>query len=386
MGSDDRGTFGRLRGSAGSPRPRALALRYLTAATVLASVIVLVGGFSAQAGSNPILLFSVDIGGCFSGHGANPHETVAVTWKGKDGHLKLSAHVTADGSGYWYPPDGACDTNTVDVGDRIKAKTPGMSRTFTVPKLTVAFDRDANSVHGQAPGVSAVTLVVSDSELVKEPTEECQTTVAVQLDGRYHTIVASLGGTGTCDPGYDPTGGDRVIATATTPDNDLIQRAAQAPYAWFGINEAYVSGAVGDLSSADLHLRSAGGTPLAKAHASGDGRGDFETRLRNTGGALVKTKAGERVDGDWAGPVSFKLPAITISSQSDGSFRGNCMPHANYRLSASGGSIIAFEVGVTDGQGRTEMAPPGTASHGDRLQVICARPSGDLISKSTIFH
>jgi hypothetical protein len=356
-------------------------------AAMLASASVLVGGLPAQAGDIPVLIFSVDIGDCFHFQGAAHSHPVTVTWKDQAGHLKKKFTGTpSDDLGFWYPPFQACDSLRVAVGDRIKAFDGSNLRTFVVPKLTVAFDRTTNVVSGKAQAGEELFVRVQGSNLFSDVTEDCQTTTTVSVAGVYEANVAALSGGSDCLPDYDPAGGDSVDVNYEDADSDTISRYGQASYVWVSLGSSYLGGAVAGGQRVNLHLRSAGGHRLADAQAKGNVVGDFEARLRSPGGSPVKVKAGERVSGDWAGTVSFTVPAMSISLGTNGRIRGHCMSLTPYQLSAEANGAVTSDRGVTDSQGRTTQWPPGLVHDGDHLVLACERPSGDVISTSRVFH
>lgn len=362
----------------GRRRLAVIVMALALAAAVPASVdAALVGSITVNA----------QIGGCFVGTGP-ANSTGTVVWKTAAGRLKASFHTTSDGDGTFYAPKIVCAQLRLVVGDTLKMTFPNVARTFTVPRLTVNFNRSTNVISGLAPPSSSVALDVARPWLVQsEGTEiDCSATVHVGGAGTWSLDATTLTAGGNCPSDYDPIGGDEAAVFWTSPKGDTVFRLGYAHFALVTIGASTITGAVGAGQSVKVEERNPTGGLRGSLLRHGDGSGQFYGTLKNAGGTPIKVRIGDSVDGNWAGSVAFKVPTLAITWDTGAnSVRGRCMPNARYGLIYHHDGSSYVSNGVTDGAGMTSSIVPGnTLTSGDGAILICARKSGDVIDRVSV--
>jgi hypothetical protein len=330
---------------------------------------------------------NAQIGGCFVGKGpANSSGT--VVWKTAAGRLKASFNTTSDGDGTFYAPKVVCAQLRLAVGDTLKMTFPYVARTFTVPMLTVNFNRSSNVISGSAPPSSSLALNVVRPWLARsEGTEiDCDTTVHVGGTGTWSLDATTLSTGGNCPSDYDPIGGDQATVFWTSPKGDTVFRYGYAHFVLATIGDSSITGAVGAGQSVKVEERNPSGGFRGSLDRRGDGSGQFHGTLKNASSTLIKVRIGDTVDGNWAGSVAFKVPTLAITWDTGAnSVRGRCMPNARYGFVYHHGGESYGGNGVTDGAGMTSSIVPGiTLTSGDSASLICARSSGDLVERFSV--
>lgn len=342
---------------------------------------------SVDAAVTGSITVNAQIGGCFVGTGP-ADSSGTVVWKTAAGRLKTSFNTMSDGDGTFYAPKIVCAQLQLVVGDTLKMTFPYVARTFTVPRLTVNFNRASNLISGLAPPSSSFLLDVARPWLVRsEGTEiDCSTTVHVGGAGTWSLDATTLTTGGNCPSDYDPIGGDEATVFWTSPKGDTVFRFGYAHFALVTIGDSSVTGAVGAGQSVKVEERNPTGGLRGSLLRHGDGSGQFHGTLKNAGGTPTKVRIGDSVDGNWAGSVAFKVPTLTITWDTGAnSVRGQCMPNARYGLTYNHGSESYVHNSVTDGAGMTSSIVPGiTLTSGDSAMLICARKSGDLVERVSV--
>jgi len=357
------------------------------AVVVMVAMLAVVVPASVNAALGGSITVYAQIGGCFYGKGpANSSGT--VVWKTAAGRLKASFNTTSDGNGTFYAPKVVCAQLRLVVGDTLKMTFPYVARTFTVPRLTVNFNRSTNVISGLAPPSSSFALDVARPWLVRsEGTEvDCNTTVHVGGTGTWSLDATGLSTGDNCPSDYDPIGGDQATVFWTGPKGDTVYRYGYAHSVTVTIGDSGITGAVGAGQSVKVEERNPSGGLRGSVHRHGDGSGQFHGTLNNAGGMPIKVRIGDSVDGNWAGSVAFKVPTLAITWDTGANtVRGQCMPNARYGLVYNHGSESYGGNGVTDGAGRTSSIVPGnTLTSGDSATLICARKSGDLVERVSV--
>jgi len=364
-----------------TPGPKAARQAFVFASTALAVLALILVPLPASAGTNPVLVFHAIVGQCWYGN-APASVTVTVTWRDAAGHLKSHFTTTSDTSGYYYPSEAVCAAHHVAVLDRIRADTGFNARTFKVRALTVSFNRSTKIVGGQAPPHFTLSIYVWHQNIsgYGMPYPSCTTTATANSSGVYAKNVKNLPSDGVnCTGTFNPIGGDRAAVSFGDGAGDSVERDATAPYLLLTLGSPAVSGATMENLHVTIHLRTAAGAPRGSAAPHAGPRGLFSGTIRSGSAAKVNVKAGNLVDGNWAGAVGFKVPHLTITWDTGAnSVLGRCTPHTLYGLilNYSGGTYVGD--GRTDADGyTTPIQPAETIGAGDKVTLICARNSGD---------
>src|SRR6188472_3902010 len=96
-------------------------------------------------------------GPCIDGYGV-AQKTYKIEWRDSDANLKSKGTDVSDSGGEF----AYCDYEEyLESGDVLKVwKGTSLVRTFTVPKLTIRVDRDADTVSGKSTPNSLVSVLV----------------------------------------------------------------------------------------------------------------------------------------------------------------------------------------------------------------------------------
>jgi hypothetical protein len=369
-----------------SGRWRALCLPLL-AAVILALAFPL----AASAAASPTFTLYMKVGECFSGTGP-PDAEAAVIWRNASGDVKASFSTMSDAThGNFYPPDTSCVQHRVEVGDRIKVSFAAYSlaRTFVVPPLSIRFDRATNIIRGAAPANDSVQLRVSrlPPGRVGFPLFYCEGAVSTGATPKYSVNATALTG-GYCPATWDPIGGDDVILYWRSGHDDTVILEGYAHFVRVLIGGTKVAGAVDVGQSVSIESIAPGGAVRGTADTKGNPWfGLFNPTLRNGAGNAIRIRSGDRIRGNWAGPVAFTVPDMDIAWDATAqTVRGRCMANVNYQLVVYRGSSTYSATGTTGDAGRTALITThDPVAPGDNAVLTCARPSGDSIRKVSVF-
>ena len=243
------------------------------AVVVMVAMLAVVVPASVNAALGGSITVYAQIGGCFYGKGpANSSGT--VVWQTAAGRLKASFNTTSDGNGTFYAPKVVCAQLRLVVGDTLKMTFPYVTRTFTVPRLTVNFNRSTNVISGLAPPSSSFALDVARPWLVRsEGTEvDCNTTVHVGGTGTWSLDATGLSTGDNCPSDYDPIGGDQATVFWTGPKGDTVYRYGYAHSVTVTIGDSGITGAVGAGQSVKVEERNPSGDSAGASIATGTGR------------------------------------------------------------------------------------------------------------------
>jgi hypothetical protein len=346
-----------------------------TAAVVLGTLLAAVSG--VQAGT-PVFTLNITVGGCFSGTGP-PESTLAIRWKSISGVLKGSFSVLTNSGGTWFLPDTACDAAFVQGGDFIRESMNSQSHSFTVPSLSLAFDRDTDVVSGRSKPGSSVHLDVWLNPLA--PTFEldpvCSTNAPVNSQGTFSHDFTNCDGSG-----YTATGGQFVDATWNDGVGDQLWRRSYAPFVSIKLGSAGLGGFVTPAATTTIQLRTSTGTQRATAVGQPTPDGVLAATLKNPGGTPVAVAAGNRIVGDWAGAVAFVIPQLTLAIDAGANtIVGHCMPHVPWYVLLRQGNASESYAGTTTASGATTKTDAWLTDvqTGDRVDLLCQRRSGDRL-------
>ena len=376
---------GTLRGEGQPAGRRAVALRIAVATAVL--VAGLIPASLARAAVFQPIEFQAYIGYCFGG-GAESNQDVEITWRNADGVLKVAFTVRTSSfsPGSWSAPQSVCENRAVEIGDTIRAKVlgTGQDRTFTVPRLSLRFDRVTDVISGRAPANSTIRMSVYRCGffICFLPPAMCpETDVPVDSSGRYTRDVTH------CDGDYDAIGADSAEVTWISPFGDLVSRDGRAPFARVTVGSHRVTGATFASGAVSIQARRPDQTLRGTGTDTADTNGTFGATLRNASGNRVKVRIGDRVSGDWPGAgASFVVPNISVEivGTTGDKVRGHCMPNVRYGIIVRRSDGASSNGGTTDGDGNTGLHDLD-AEAGDVLTFICQRGSGDQIQVTRTF-
>ncbi len=267
-------------------------------------------GLGVMANAAPVsassvaTMFDVGIDDCtISGEipDAPLRSKIKVEWRSADGTLRLRETVHAT-FGYWGTDisDDCFEYGAgVQPGDVITATVKGVSRTFTVPPLTVRVDRNTDRVTGvtKASGKLIVWVRGYDSYAERR--------IKAAADGTY--VADFQKGTK-----LDILGFDRVDVAWTNGRGDYVRNWNMAPGVRVGIDRPWVVFAGQSGFNATFKLRQAPGGPVVAKAVGTVYAGTNEFLWLDRNGNEVAVHEGNQVATDVAADATFVVPTIGI--------------------------------------------------------------------------
>lgn len=388
-------------------RPRRQRVRHLFTA-LTASVVVAVGAAAllptiASAAARP-LTFNLSIGDeCLYGRAAN-NAKVSLVWRDQDGVSKGKKTIKAEPDGYWqecFSYDGR-----VAPGDTVKGTVKTTSRTLTVPKLTIAANRVADTVHGKGPAGDTVTAYVDDyaSNTYSSADE------VVATDGTYsHDFSGDI----------DILGCVYVSLSWQDSANDQVNRQTSSSCLGFRVGrlsssygDDQVWGRVRSLAAVEIDLADSGDTPKAVAYGVGSyPNGYFSTEFGDDDGEPVVVLPGDKISAPTiASDAHFTVPNITASTNlTTDVVSGTCIPNGYYELNVYGpqqgiraaaqrrallrarpadtdGGRSSYKSGYANGSGHfsKDLTSDMNLRAGDIVNLGCRLVTGDWVQRTVI--
>ncbi len=169
------------------------------------------------------------------------------------------------------------------AGDKVRAQLAGTSIEYEVPRVTIEFDPETDTVAGTAPAEGNVAVRAQPPD--GEGDETSQQTVLVGLDRRYGI---SFGGT------HDLRPGSRVQVTFRAFGGSGVAFARVVPIVNIQVGGNEVHGFAPPFETVALQLTAAG-HDLATAVAVTDSDQRFSVRLRSPTGSPARIEAGAEV-------------------------------------------------------------------------------------------
>lgn len=364
--------------------------RAVLALTVAALLLTMLPGVAAAA-SRPtrfeLYVGSSCVGG-FSSDGAN----VELTWRRAGGKLVVhNTYRAASEGGYWEACAGdGFTTPLLRIGDRLEAKVGAAVRRFTVPGLTLRFDRVNDLFKGRAPAGTAARLAFAgglySDVLVSR-------SVSVDGDGRWRHR----------EPGFDIVGGQYASLRWTSAKRDRVTIEGVAPFIRVSLGDSRFDGAhyAGTSFQARL-IEVATGEVRAIGRATAGRHGSFTGTFRDASGQPVAVAAGLRLQAlSLAGDARWIVPNVTGSASADSDVvKGRCFDAGtsatwyDVRVVAPDGDTRARSAGATSRNGSFEVDlgeesggmfhSPGDIRSGDLAIIGCLQRGGDWAQRELI--
>jgi hypothetical protein len=331
------------------------------------------------------------IGGCIRGTTPYQYQNVHVVWKSSTGRVKGDFTVESQEYGYWSPPDGLCPAHSAQPGDTIKSTAaaitnvaPQSTATFTVPNLTVNFDRKTNVVSGTASTLGKqlyVTIIRYDLDGTG-PTEDFYKPITINSSGQYswNTFHANTAGD------YDARGADYAYVDWSNANGDRAQRVGRAAFLQATIGSSNVVGFATPGSTVSLSYQRPSGLMPATGQDTAGELGLFGVTLKDGAAKPVNVVGNRDISGNWVPSAIFKTMAMNTAIDGN-QVTGTCNPLAHYGIRVTWTSSYAYEHGTTDELGKTgplDLTKVHTLGPGDVIVFICERTSGDRTRQVTV--
>ncbi|MEA2623706.1 MAG: hypothetical protein QOH61_2616 [Chloroflexota bacterium] len=344
---------------------------------VAAGLLVAMLPATVSAAPSAIKIFA-QMGDCgWYGDSAGNKQTIVFLWKDADGVLKSKQTLKSRANGSY---DTACDYGeAIEPGDTIKATIGTKTHTLTVPTLTLEANRDSNTVSGFGPDGSTVDVSwlqvtgfynAANSHAVTEPTD---------VSGAY-----SHDFTGDGDmKGWDRAGvrwwnahGDSVYLDRQVPTLQVWVGRPDGASLWGNANPGTAVAVTLEDSTHVVKGSVATGADRWN-HFEGDFIGYHGGRPRAIAGDYVDATAGIGSDAAW------QLPSISITANvNTDKVSGICRPNDGWEVDAFSNTAnrYGFDAGITTGTGafNTDLTSQMDLRHGDKVNVYCKMPSGDV--------
>jgi hypothetical protein len=347
---------------------------------ILAAALLAVTAAPASVGAADPLYFNVTMHLCFvSGHAIGGPVTVSVL--SPDGVSKgTESGITPDVDGNWRTRQ--CFADGIEAGDRISARFGSTSRTFVVPPLNATANRVSNVVRGNGPPNSTVKVTISRCEVVNVfCTAGAPSTLPTDASGRFSRTFAA----------EDPSGGDGVAAVWTSPLLDTVTQALTFPFVTVSLGRSAIYGYGKPDGFVTTTLMSAAGAIRGKARGIGDHRyGSFSGFFTAPNASVVYVRARDKVSSTVASDASFRVPQATVSGVSaTGIISGRCLPSRTVLVYAfdptytrTPYNVLTTVTAGADGRFSWDSSTsPFVLTVGDRVEMTCATPAGDGISR-----
>ncbi len=357
----------------------ARSMRVAVAAALFASLAAtgLAAPVAAAANNTTV---DVSIGSCdIRGDGGPRRGTFKFEWRAADGTLREASTIDSD-FGYWGNDIFACFDSRLGVqpGDTIKTTVKGISRTFTVPLLTVRVNRDTDVVHGTAkPGGKVIVWL--DGKTWQ------QRRVRVRSDGSY---VADF----KRGEQADIIGWDRVEVAWTNKRGDYVRDWTIAPGVQVTIGSSWIEAAGKPGRNAQLTLRQSIGGPIV-ARTGGVLFSKYNAYLwLDAHGNEVTAAEGNKVVTNVARHASFVIPTLTtlVNKKTDVvRLETGLGAGVGVEFFISGPFTATWATAETDASGSVVIDFTGDGSdswwydivRGTRIQVTLQFPTGDEVVK-----
>jgi hypothetical protein len=350
-------------------------LGLLSAALVLAILPATV-----SAATSPITIHA-ELGECqWFGDFAGNKKTIVFLWRDSAGKMKSTQRVRSQASGRY---DTRCDFGeAIEVGDTIKATIGNKSHTFTIPRLTLASNRADDTVWGYGPANSSVDVRFTSIEGFWTGSTAFAHNTPTDANGLFSYDFTSEG---------DIRGWDQVEVESPNAHGDIafIQTTAPTLKLYVGRpDRRNVWGYVAPGTSLEVDLLDSGHIQKAIAAGGVDRFGYFETDFIAADMGFVRAIAGDFVDATASigADATWQIPAIpvTIRASSD-KVSGTCLPNDGWQVNARSNVADrnAFVTGMTNASGNfsTDLTSQMNLQRGDKVNVYCKLPSGDVVAR-----
>jgi hypothetical protein len=314
---------------------------------------------------------------CVDGFAASA-SVVNLTWRASNGALKAKVNVPSTYGSWRY-----CDPSaSLAIGDTLKANDGVHARTFTVPLVTLDFNRASHIASGHVPASTALKVWYfwgySDYWPHEDATSDAQ--------GNWQVLIDGLPGGGELMLQWFSAKGDMVTVRQTAPSINVT------------VGKSRIAGTGPHGQTLKFNLRD-GLTNGLKGTATVqiDDEGSFAGEFRDSGGHPVTVETGDRVKAlQVASDLNWIVPeVVAVANVADDTVTGSCPPtnvangYARIRVVRTGRTrgFALRGVNGTDGAWFVKFRKPdgflfdgANIKHGDKIVVDCVLDTGDVVT------
>jgi hypothetical protein len=316
---------------------------------------------------------------CVDGFAAGS-SIVKLTWKSSTGTLKAKVDLQASTYGSWRYCDQVAKLAT---GDTLKANDGVHVRTFTIPLVTLDFNRATHVASGRAPALSDLTVWYFWGYSDYWPHED----LTSDAEGNWQQLIDGLPGGGELQLQWFSAKGDIVTIFQTAPSINVT------------IGSARIAGTGPHGQTMKFNLRdrltdSLKGTAVVLV----DAEGSFTDQFRDSAGNAVSVGVGDRVKAlKVASDLNWTVPDISAVADVAADTVGGACPttdvqtaYARIEVRRTGKTRgwALRNVDYTTGSWFVRFGKPddfmfdgANIKHGDKIVVDCVLDTGDVVTK-----
>jgi hypothetical protein len=343
-------------------------------AALAASLLFAVGGIAAPVVASPAYVFNVRIGSTCA-YGTGPvSQAMKVILASSSGHVLGTVSTTSASNGFW----SACFSRTVRPGMKLTARHGSVLRSLTIPTLTVATDRVANTLAGSAPAGQSLQVGVQRCSMQGScPTQSYA--ASVDGSGHYHLDL------NTAAPSYDLRGNDGVTVIFTTTKTDTIEADATVPYMIAEHPSLVVIQGMKPGTNVTVTLKAADNSVRVRLTQTITNPYSNAFMLRK-GGVDKTIHTGNSIWSTIASDAHFSWDVTLSGNAGTDVVSGHCFANGDLRVGvgrASVGSEAHFTTAQPDGTFTSDFTSFGVSS-GDTLDLQCRSVTGDEVTYTTV--
>lgn len=356
-------------GTRRSPQPRGTrpvraTVRRLVVTLVMAGALA--AGAAPVSATEPFTLHASLFDGCVTLVGAQ-NSLASVAQIAESGE---TLQVMTVGSG----PNGianGCFTEPVAAGMRIWVNQNAVTRTITIPSLTMKIDRVGDVVSGHAPAGTKVSIQVTHWITLGSGASYAKTPIANSKGAWTADFTSKI----------NFIGGDLVTSSMINAKGDTFALTAYAPRLVVQAGTSKLSGTLLPGGHTTAVLKSSTGVTRATAYLSSvDAETDATGLFMKAGGAAATVRTGDVVTAPFATDARVKVVPFTIvADAASDHISGSCpagrqmLVMAYHGSSSSGGYLQCSSTGNF----ALDLSATYDFASGDLVKVTTRQASGD---------
>lgn len=343
------------------------------ALTVAAASLAIAAGASPAAAATPPT-FDVRLGDQCTTVSGTPTASGTVSQLTSTGAVLQTVNVAFGGDG----TDQACFDDTFHPGMKIRGTAEGITRTFSIPYVSLAVDRTTDVIRGRTRAGTQVKVTIDHRSKFTLGTEYT-----------YNRTPSSTG-TWSVDTTskFNLVGGDSIHVEVTSgPDH--VDWWTAVPQLTVRINSSRVEALMLPGQAGNVVLRTGSGTLRGKASFAGSF--DIEVNARNwfvnSYGTQVPARVGDTVSAPFQPSMAFTIPNLTVAVNSATDVvSGSCSANRRMLVGVHTGMMVTLIEAACSAAGTYSVDTTATEDiqPGMRIVVSLKRTSGDVVERVKI--
>jgi hypothetical protein len=339
----------------------------------LAAVLLLALGGTAPAAAATAISFEMTLYNPCAVVVGPPTGLASVSQLNASGTVLETLEAPLDGAGRGQ----VCFDDAFLTGMKVRGTTLGVTRTVTMPKLTLSTDRTTDVVRGTGP--AAVSLQVSVRHWTTLKTHATTTfDRTTSSTGTWSKDLTSM---------LNLIGGDEV-SISYEKGSDTFTRRGWVPRVTVTIGRSAVTANINPGTGGAVSLKTSTGTLRATAYMGAgawNSSGPVENRFTSSGGNGVATRIGDKVSGPFQPSMSFTVPSITVAVDTGTDLvSGACQANRQVLVEVMNPAQQFFREATqcsAGGQYGADMTSLVNVQSGDRITVKLRLVAGDVVQR-----